>query len=330
MIILVIITVILLFVLLLFMLSPLEALSWWAGWMKSEPPEETQMDLQRIVNNRTNGRPDGVEQYVIFMTGIGGFSQTAFLPEERLFMDKLMAAMPSIKLVDDVYPYTTMDTGLTEGRVFARVWRYAVEQKANGSIVGFTVNLRNLLQVLVAADSRYGPIYGWGLANILLRALDRHEYPFGSGIPITLIGYSGGGEMSLESVKLLNAIVQVPVRVISLGGVVSNDVRNLQVIDHLYHIYGDRDKIQRIGALLFPGRWRFVKWSAWNRTKADGRITLVHIGDFTHNGPNGYLDHEAHVEDGRSHIDVTIDTIADLLRQNPHIGAVKEAAPASA
>ena len=88
---------------------------------------------------------------------------------------------------------------LGEGSRFDRYWRYAINQKMQRRIVGLTINLRNLMQVLVAADPRYGQIYSRGVSNILLHALERHNYPFGSGMPITLIGYSGGAEMSISA-----------------------------------------------------------------------------------------------------------------------------------
>ena len=233
-------------------------------------------------------------------------------------MDSLMAEMPDIRLVDDVYPYSSLERGLTEGRIFSRFWRFAINRKTHKSIVGFSINLRNMLQVFVAADSRYGPIYGWGLANILLHALVRHRYPFGSGMPITLIGYSGGGEMSAQSVQLLHHILQAPIRVISLGGVISNEP-GLVDVDHLYHIYGDKDNIQRLGAILFPGRWPIASRSTWNKTRAAGKITMVPMGPFGHNGPGGYLDHTSFTDDGRSYFDVTVATIARLLHENPHV-----------
>ena len=305
-------------VLLLIMLSPLEALAWWAGWNKSDNPDQSTESWLSAIQNPNYESPGGVKQYVIFMTGIGGFSRDAFLPEERRFMDSLMTEMPEIRLVDDVYPYSSVEKGLTEGRLFSRFWNIAVEGKAHKSVVGFSINLRNMLQVFVAADSRYGPIYGWGLANILLRALVRHRYPFGSGMPVTLIGYSGGGEMSAQSVQLLHQILEAPIRVISLGGVISNEP-GLVDVDHLYHIYGDKDKIQRLGVILFPGRWPIATRSVWNKACAAGKITMVPMGPFGHNGPGGYLDHTSLTEDGRSYFDVTVATIVRLLRENPHV-----------
>ncbi|MFC1960464.1 hypothetical protein ACFLYO_07115 [Chloroflexota bacterium] len=313
-----IVLIIVLIIFLLVTLSPLESLSWWAGWNRLDSPEQTRNALFEILKNPPTEAPEGVEQFVIFMTGIGGYAQDSFLPEERLFMDKLIAAMPNIKLVDDVYPYAATARSLGEGARFDRFWRYAVDQKAQRSIVGFTVNLRNLMQVLVAADPRYGQIYSRGISNILLQALHRHGYPFGSGMPVTLIGYSGGGEMSTSSIAVLNRALQAPIRVISLGGVMGNDPAIAEV-DHFYHIYGDKDTVQIAGPILFPGRWRVAIFSRWNKARKDGTISYVRMGDMVHNGPGGYLDHENFLPDGRSYIDFTVDTMTTLITAYPDI-----------
>lgn len=303
---------------LIVMLSPLETLSWWAGWNRLESPAQTREAFFEYQADATGEGSADIEQYVIFITGIGGYARDSFLPEERRFMDRLIAAMPTVKLVDDVYPYVSTERNLGEGSRFDRYWRYAIDQKTQRRIVGFTINLRNLMQVIVSADPRYGQIYSRGVSNILLQALQRHNYPFGSGLPVTLIGYSGGGEMAISAIAGLHRALQAPIRVISLGGVMGNDPA-IADVDHFYHVYGAKDRVQMLGPILFPGRWRVSIFSWWNKARQDGTITVVHMGDIKHNGPGGYLDHESFLPDGRSYFDFTIDTISALIMAYPDV-----------
>ena len=59
------------------------------------------------------------------------------------------------------------------------------------------INVRNIMQVAVSADPRYGPIYSLGVAKEIARSLARHGYQLGSQKPIFLIGFSGGGQVSV-------------------------------------------------------------------------------------------------------------------------------------
>jgi hypothetical protein len=56
------------------------------------------------------------------------------------------------------------------------------------SLVARLIDWRNLTQVFVSMDPRYGPIYNKGVADKLAAGLVRHGYPVGSRAPVTLIG----------------------------------------------------------------------------------------------------------------------------------------------
>ena len=59
------------------------------------------------------------------------------------------------------------------------------------------IDWRNLTQVFVSMDPRYGPIYNKGIEEKLATVLEQQGYPVGTDRPITLIGYSGGAQVSL-------------------------------------------------------------------------------------------------------------------------------------
>lgn len=129
---------------------------------------------------------------------------------------------------------------------------------------------------------------------------------------MTLVGYSGGGQIALGAATFLRPLLKAPLRVISIGGVLSDDI-GLGQVTRLYHLYGERDSLQGVGALLYAGRWPWFPHSLWNRTHRAGRIRFVSLGPVPHNGPHNYFSWTARNRDGRSHAVTTIDAIGDIL-----------------
>jgi hypothetical protein len=169
-----------------------------------------------------------------------------------------------------------------------------------------------MFQVAVSADQRYGPVYNLGVAKEIVASLLRHGYPLGSGKPVTLYGYSGGGQVALGAVPYLKKVLKAPVRVISMGGVMSSDP-GLDALDALVHLDGAHDTTDDLGRIVFPGRWPLAAGSPWNRALAAGKITIREIGPFTHTGPGGYLDTERRLPDGRTHLVVTLAAALQVL-----------------
>jgi predicted Abi (CAAX) family protease len=174
------------------------------------------------------------------------------------------------------------------------------------------VNIRNVLIVAVSADARYGPIYDLGITKILYTALVNAGYRVGSGVPVTLIGYSGGGQMSAAVAGSLKRAIGASIEVISLAGVISGNCNILET-EHLYHLVGDKDTVEKIGPIFFPGRWKIAFLSYWNRAKRRGKITILPLGPVGHQVPGGLLDPEAFLPDGRSFLQQTIDYITKIL-----------------
>ena len=286
-------------------LAPLEALGWWAGWFREvDAPDE-------VVQGEVSS-PSSAEHYLVFLAGIDSISGDAYAPHEVAFMARLKERLPDTEIVT-LYPYSVTNRPLTGERTFARVWRWVLKRKlSGGAAVGFLINLRNVWQVVVSADRRYGPVYNEGSAELIVRALEQRGYVWESGTPVTLLGYSGGGQIACGAASHLKDLLGAPLRVISLGGVMSSDPGVLSV-EHLYHLYGERDGVQRLGAVFFPGRWALAANSAWNRAKAKNLITFVPLGPCKHTGPEGYMDADAFLSDGRSYLEGTLDTIVRIV-----------------
>ncbi len=289
-------------------LSPFEALGWWAGWYGDD-------DVGYALDVRDE--PVSASRFVVFLSGVNSVSGETFAEREVAFLERLERefADTDTVLVNDIFPYSVTERALTGRRVFAWFWRWALRAKVSGpGVAGFLINIRNLWQVAVSADSRYGPIYNQGSAGMILRGLLKHGYTFGSDVPVTLIGYSGGGQVALGAAPHLRAILRVPISIISLGGVMSADP-GLLTLEHLYHLHGSRDNVQRLGGLFFPGRWPFIP-SPWNTAKRHGVVELVPMGPVDHTGPGGYLDERSRLPDGRTFLDQTVETIKALVESD--------------
>src|ERR1700751_4428345 len=118
--------------------------------------------------------------------------------------------------------------------------------------------------------------------------------------------------MSCGSGRFIKQALDAPIDVISLGGVISGDDPILD-LEHLYHLVGDRDKVERIGPVLFASRWKIAILSNWNRAKRLGRLTEISLGPVGHQVPGGMLDPDLKLPDGRTALRQTLDYIGHVL-----------------
>jgi hypothetical protein len=296
------------------LLAPLEALGWWAGWVGDA--EERAPSLGALAAPVGAGRP--VRRWVVYLDGIGQASQQA-LPEGEDFLRRLAAALPDdIAILRGLMPYSISNQPLTEGRWLARFWRWVDTWRVRHPLawLGLLVNLRNLTVVAVSADGRYGPIYNAGMAELIVDALLANGYPPGSGTPVTLLGFSGGGQISLGALPHVRRLLAAPVQVISLGGVFAGNNRFLQA-EHLHHLVGERDRLAPLGSILFPRRWPLLFLSPWNRALGRRRVSVVPLGPVGHELPGGLMDAEATLADGRTFMEQTVDLVSAIVAAPP-------------
>lgn len=304
---------IVLLILLAAALAPLESLGWYAGWQRNADVPDAELladeeDRQGIVAT------EQASAYLVYLSGIGAISGTSIPDEELPFLDRLADRTPQTVLTHDVFPYSVTNTGLTVHRAFARLWRW-IEQiriKKPSGALPFMINMRNLLQVLVSADRRYGPVMNYGVSAEVLRSLHRRGYDLRQRRPIVLIGSSGGGQMAVGAALFLQHMTNAPIYVISIGGVIASDP-GLDAITHLYHLYGSKDSVQALADKVFPERWPRAVNSAWHRALAEGRVSLTLLGPFEHNGKEHYFDENARMPDGTTYLDTTIAAIGTIV-----------------
>jgi predicted esterase len=278
-------------------LSPIEALGWWAGWFEAslETPAVT--------------KTQHYDCAIVFLTGIHSVSDETYARREIQFLDMLKEQLPQA-LVLEVFPYAATNQALTGQRFFAWFWRIALKLKQGRvPLAGVIINLRNIWQVAVSADKRYGPIYNQATAESIQRELLEHGF---SGKPVYLIGYSGGGQIAVGASQFLQPLLQAPVSVISLGGILCADPGLLR-LKKFYHLTGDEDWLQHLGAILFPGRWPLLGYSPWFQAKQKGIIDIIPMGSMDHTGRNGYLDNKALLPDGKSFLQKTVEVVAKIV-----------------
>ncbi|MCG8346941.1 MAG: hypothetical protein MI924_04090 [Chloroflexales bacterium] len=300
-------------------LAPIESLGWWAGWFGEKESLTTTPPSRQVV---VVDQQAAAMHYLVYLSGIGAITHDSIPLEEIKWLDALGGRVPGTILVLDVFPYSVTNVGLTSERAFARLWRWLeqLQLSEKGGVLPFLINLRNVLQVAVSADHRYGPIYNLGVAHEIGKALQAHGYRIGSGTPVTLLGWSGGGQIAIGAATFLKPMLHAPIRVIAIGGVMSDD-QGLKNVTHLYQFYGDKDPVQGLGGKLFPGRWPIAKQSDWNRALAEQRITSMSLGPMTHNGKDNYFSWDVQAPDGRAYAEATLDAVTGALTREGLLNA---------
>ncbi|MEZ4864309.1 MAG: hypothetical protein R3C14_23555 [Caldilineaceae bacterium] len=291
-------------------LSPFETLGWWAGWFG----EKIYFDnvpsdgLVRAV------RP-GASCYVLFLSGIGRVSGETLSRREQGFLQRLALALSQAVIIDDIFPYSVNNLALTGQPIFARFWRWALRRKFDGPhLAGYVINIRNIWQVMISADKRYGPIYNQAMAEVLLHGLLRYQYDLNSQKPVFIIGYSGAGQMAVGAVTYLREWIEAPIYVISLGGIFSSDP-GLLAADHIYHLYGTQDWPRKL-SWIAPGRWSIFAASEWNRARRQGLVTILEVGPMRHTSAGGYLDMKSQLPNGTSFLDHTVHVMAEIVHRH--------------
>ncbi len=293
------------------LLAPLETLGWWAGWFGDEIDP-----IQATPHSDTDQSLDStVSRYVVYLDGVGQ-SGEKYTPDVEDFLTVLEPSLPQdIELVRGLMMYSVLNQPLNQDRPLAFLWKLADKMRWQNptALLGLLVNVRNALIVMVSADQRYGAIYNRGIAEVLYNGLVERGYQPESGTPITLIGYSGGAQMSVASAPYLKQVLGAKIDVISLGGVMSAN-SNFLKLEHLYHLVGDKDGVVHLGPIMFPGRWKLFPLSYWNRAMRKGKISQISLGPMGHQVPGGMMDPNMMLSSGKSHLQHTIAVILSILQ----------------
>lgn len=296
-------------------LTPFETLGWWAGWFGDTIYHDIMEDSSApTTTSGAAAETTRARAYVLFLSGIGRVSGQTLSYREQGFIDRLRQRLPDAIVIDNIFPYSVNNLALTGQPIFARLWQWALHRKLEGpALAGYLINTRNMLQVAIAADKRYGPIYNQAMAEVMLDTIMRYNFDPERSVPIVLIGYSGAGQMAIGAVTYLREWTNSPIYVISLGGIFSS-ASGILAADHVYHLWGTKDKAQ-IWRFLMPGRWSWLATSEWNRALRQGHATIIRMEGMGHTGRGGYLDRHPAPDGGPSNIERTVEMVSAIIEQ---------------
>ncbi|GIV68023.1 hypothetical protein [Caldilinea sp.] len=293
-------------------LTPFETLGWWAGWFGNAIYHDVSVSEAEATSSSSEPRRQPATAYVLFLSGIGRVSGQTLSYREQEFLNRLRNRLPGAVVIDNIFPYSVNNLALTGQPIFAGLWKWALDRKLDGpALAGYLINIRNLLQVAIAADKRYAPIYNQAMAEVMLDTVMRYHFDPKSSVPIFLIGYSGAGQIAIGAVTYLREWTKAPIYVISLGGIFSSDP-GILAASHVFHLWGTRDQAQ-IWRFLMPGRWSWMAASEWNRALRQGRATIIRMEGMGHTGRGGYLDHRPPAEGGPANVDRTVELVATII-----------------
>lgn len=305
-------------------LAPIESMSWWAGW------NEDDTDELPPAPQTPSAQAAPARLFVVYLSGVSSISGDHLAYQEARFIDALRASEPDAVIISDIFPYAPSGLPLLgAARRFDRFWRRALLTRKNTrGVFAALANFRNFAQVLVSADHRYGPIFNLGVSEVIVDALEARGYVRGSGVPVTIIGFSGGAQVGLGASAYLRPALGAPIDLIALGGVMASDP-GLDAVRSVRQFVGGRDRLQKVGAVIFPERWSVFRHSLWNKARKDGKIEKQIIGAMTHHGPKGYFG-LAPDADARAFADHTLSAVIQALHARAPRGApaIGDAPPA--
>lgn len=293
-------------------LAPIGTLDWWLSQgaenlgLKKQEPNFLQADNR----SGTTSANRMIDCYIVYLPGVGDFSTNQLTLGEEFFLSRLEQLHPNCVAVRDVFPYSVANKDLGGERFLAPVWKAA--EKADGWFknANVLIKIRNLWRFAIAADDRYGAIYGRGIAAAVIDRMNAvHPIPQSPKQPINLIllGTSGGVQVALGAVPYLHDRLPAKITVVSAGGAFDGEA-GFNTVEQVYHLKGQRDWVEGIPRIVFSSRWSWTVGSPFNQAKQQGRFHFLESGNHTHDGDQGYF--------GQAIINGTKITYAELTLQH--------------
>lgn len=291
------------------LLAPVEALAWWAGWFKDSSAINPENKIKKSFQKNRN-----IKRYIIFLNGIGQVNHD-YEPETKLFLSKLKNSLGcEYKIIEGLMSYSVVNQPLSQQRPLSFLWRWVEKHKIRKpkSFIGRIVNIRNVWVVAVCSDSRYKEIYSQPISISVVKNLLEQGYNPDKPVPITLLCQSGGSQIALTLAPYLKKIFKTPIEVISLGGIMSGN-NNLSDVQHLYNLVGDKDYICKLSDFIFINKWPIFFLSNWNRQLRRQKITKISLGKVGHILPEGMLDPNFRLENGKTALENTLSIVKSII-----------------
>ena len=291
-------------------LSPVGTLIWWADEGVQLLGLKTNPKITSISPNSSSiSKSSQLNCYIVFLPGVGDFSANQLTSGEEVFLDSLVAAHPNCIAVSDVFPYSAANESLGGKRVLAPLWNFADRAQGWLAISNVVIKIRNLWRFAISADHRYGPIYNQGIATAIVERMTALQ-PIPEKPQIILLGTSGGVQVALGAADYLKRDLEADIVVVSLGGVFAG-TNGFKVSDRVYHLHGEFDWVENIGAVVFPSRWRWSVASPFNQARLQNRYTVASSGAHAHDGAEGYFGENLNNK-GVTYVDLTLQQVNQL------------------
>ncbi|WP_144122925.1 hypothetical protein [Catellatospora sichuanensis] len=293
------------------LLARYEVLAYAAGWRTPTTELPTRVPYARGAD--ADRPPDA---YLVYLDGIGKrrFQDTR---DGGQLVKSLLSKAPELRVLGQVQPYSPLANPLANRPVWIWLRRR----------IGLVLFLHNVMQIFVAADRRYRPLYNRAVGSQIATQLRLGGYRPDSGIPVVLLSYSGGAQVATGAVEELWSELRCPLWLMTLGGFY-NGANDISHARHLHRLTAADDWIERAGMWIFPQRWPLFRWSGWNRAVRARKVTVHWLDPATHVGPRSYISPQARLPDGRSHLDRTADTVIALIRDSVRATAEPGSPPA--
>lgn len=246
---------------------------------------------------------------LVYFTGVAGYSGDFLARREKAMLDRIRDLYPEIVILHDVFPYSVSNLPLNGERVFRWLWTWLHKWrlKIPNNVFDVLIVIRNVGQLLVSADPRYGPAYNTGLAHVLEERLHPAS-------PTVFLAYSGGAQMAVGAARKLEGYLNRRPSLIALGGVFTDDP-GISGFESVVQLRGSRDYwVPELGRLLFPGLWRWQFWSTWNRYRKSGRFRVVESGTHCHVGKTDYFGFQKLPGEEKTYGDLSAELIVRELR----------------
>jgi hypothetical protein len=307
---------ILLILLLPLLLAPFETAGWWMQ-------RRHQLRSSPVVGARA---PAEVRAQLVYFTGVAGYSGEFLARREAALLERIGRRFPQLSVHSEVFPYSVNNNPLNGERVFAWLWEWLHRWRLRvpNNVFDALIVARNIGQLLVSADPRYGPFYNKGLAEVLRARLDPE-------LPTVFLAYSGGAQMAIGAAGPYLQEHTAPLHLVALGGVFTDDP-GITRFHSVTQLVGSRDRyIVRLGGLLFPGMWRAMFWSAWNRYRRSPRFQVLLSGPHAHVGKRDYFSLKPmDGQSGPSYADTCFQVLEPRLAEllSPYLEVEVESPPA--
>lgn len=294
--------VILALLLLPVLVAPLETAGWWTR-RRSRQSQDKEVASPRA--------PEGTRAQLVYFTGVAGYSGDFLARRESALLEQIKTSFPDITVHSEIFPYSVNNNPLNGERAFARLWEWLHKWrlKVPNNVFDALIVARNIGQLLVSADPRYGPFYNKGLSEVLRSRLD-------PSLPTIFLAYSGGAQMAIGAAGPYLRQEMGPLHLVALGGVFTDDP-GVTTFATVTQLIGDRDRwIVKLGGCLFPGLWRWMFWSDWNRYRRSSRFQTLRSGPHGHVGARDYFSLKAITgEDGPTYAEATFEVLRGRLEE---------------